>query len=76
MTELIKKMNHSIILTVKFEMLLLFTSSHFSTKCMEENMNLKIPFQNRRKEIEEKCMVGIAGHDGMIAGQGALGVRK
>jgi hypothetical protein len=30
---------------------------------MEENMNLKIPFQNRRKEIEEKCMVGIAGHD-------------
>ena len=43
---------------------------------MEENMNLKIPFQNRRKEIEEKCMVGIAGHDGMIAGQGALGVRK
>ena len=63
MTELIKKMNHSKILTVKFEMLLFFTSSHFSTKCMEENMNLKIPFQNRRKEIEDKCMVGIAGND-------------
>ena len=30
---------------------------------MEENMNLKIPFQNRRKEIEDKCMVGIAGND-------------